>query len=104
MYAIIEDGDRQLKVEQGQELQIDYRHAAVGDEVTLDRVLAYRDDEGLRVGQPLLESAVVTGQVLGIAQGPKLSVQKLRRRKNSRRRTGHRQLYTRVRIEKIQGP
>ena len=104
MYAIIEDGDRQFKVEQGQELEIDYRHAAVGDEVKFDRVLAYRDEEGLKIGRPLLESAIVTGQVLGIDQGPKLSVQKLRRRKNSRRRTGHRQIYTLVRIEKIEVP
>lgn len=104
MYAIIEDGDRQFKVEQGQELEIDYRHAAVGDEVTFDRVLAYRDEEGLRLGRPLLDSAVVTGQVLGIDQAPKLLVQKLRRRKNYRRRTGHRQIYTRVRIEKIEVP
>ena len=104
MYAIIEDGDRQFKVEQGQELEVDYRQAAVGDEVKFERVLAYRDAEGLKVGQPLLESAVVTGQVLGIDQGPKLSIQKLRRRKNFRRRTGHRQIYTRVRIEKIEVP
>lgn len=104
MYAIIEDGDRQFKVEQGQELEIDYRHAAVGDEVTFDRVLAYRDEEGLKIGRPLLDAAVVTGQVLGIDQAPKLLVQKLRRRKNYRRRTGHRQIYTRVRIEKIEVP
>ena len=104
MYAIIEDGDRQFKVEQGQELEIDYRHAAVGDEVKFDRVLACRDEEGLKIGRPLLESAVVTGQVLGIDQGPKLSIQKLRRRKNFRRRTGHRQIHTLVRIEKIEVP
>ena len=104
MYAIIEDGDRQFKVEQGQELEIDYRHAAVGDEVTFDRVLAYRDEEGLKIGRPLLDAAVVTGQVLGIDQAPKLLVQKFRRRKNYRRRTGHRQIYTRVRIEKIEVP
>jgi large subunit ribosomal protein L21 len=102
MYAIIEDGGRQLKVEEGQELDVDYRGLARGEEVRFDRVLAYRDDDGLKLGQPALESAAVTAKVLGPARGPKLVVQKLRRRKNSRRKAGHRQLYTRVKIQKIE--
>lgn len=102
MYAIIEDSGHQLKVEEGQELQIDYRDASAGDQITFDRVLAYRDDNGLKVGQPLLESATVTAEVLGVCQGKKLVVQKLRRRKNFRRKTGHRQIYTRVKIGKIE--
>lgn len=102
MYAIIEDGQHQFKVEEGQELEIDYREASVGDEVKFDRVLAYRDENGLKLGQPTLESAVVTAKVSKIVQGPKLTVQKARRRKNYRRRTGHRQVLTRVVIDKIQ--
>jgi len=101
MYAIVEDGGQQLKVEPGQELEIDYRDLAAGSEVKFERVLAYRDDNELRVGQPLLDSVTVTGKVLGVTQGPKLYVQKFRRRKTYRRRTGHRQLYTRVRISQI---
>jgi large subunit ribosomal protein L21 len=102
MYAIIEDGGRQLKVEQGQELQIDYREIPTGQEVVFDRVLAYRGDDGLKLGRPTLPSATVTAEVLGVTQGPKLVIQKFRRRKNSRRRTGHRQLYTRVKVSKIE--
>ncbi len=102
MYAIIEDSGQQFKVEPGQQFEIDHRESAPGDEVRFERVLAYRDENGLKVGQPLLESAVVTAQVLGPDQGPKVTVQKIRRRKTYRRRTGHRQLYTRVRIEKIE--
>ncbi|NUQ65092.1 MAG: 50S ribosomal protein L21 [Pirellulales bacterium] len=102
MYAIIEDGGRQLKVEQGQELQIDYREVPAGQEVTFERVLAYRDEDGLKLGQPMLASAKVTAEVLGVAQGPKLVIQKFRRRKTYRRRTGHRQLYTRVKVSKIE--
>ena len=102
MYAIIEDGGRQYKVEEGQEVEIDYRELAAGDEVKFDKVLAFRDDEGLKVGQPVLDSATVTAEVLGVAQGPKLVVQKLRRRKNSRRKTGHRQMYTQVKVSKIE--
>ena len=102
MYAIIEDGGRQFRVEQGQEIEVDYRDASRGDEVTFDRVLACRDQEGFKVGQPTLPSATVTATVLGPSQGPKLVVQKLRRRKAYRRKTGHRQLHTRVKIDKIQ--
>jgi large subunit ribosomal protein L21 len=101
MYAIIADGSRQLMVEEGQELDVDYRDLPAGEEVKFDRVLAYRDDSGLQIGRPTVASAVVTARVVSVAQGPKLVVQKFRRRKNYRRRTGHRQLHTRVIIEKI---
>ena len=101
MYAIIEDGGRQFKVEEGHELQIDYRDVPGGEELKFDRVLAYRDDDGLKIGQPTLESVTVTADVLGVGRGPKVTVQKMRRRKNHRRKTGHRQLYTRVKISKI---
>ena len=102
MYAIIEDGGRQFKVEEGQEFEIDYRELSSGEEVTFERVLAYRDDEGLKVGQPTLPSATVTGEVLGVERGPKLTIQKFRRRKTYRRKTGHRQFYTRVKVNKIE--
>ena len=101
MYAIIEDSGQQFKVEEGQELAIDYRDVPSGSELKFDRVLAYRDDSSLLVGEPLLGTVSVSAEVLGVAQGPKLFVQKFRRRKNFRRRTGHRQLYTRVKIRKI---
>jgi large subunit ribosomal protein L21 len=64
-------------------------------------VLAVSSDQGLQLGQPTLEGAKVTAQVLGVEQGEKIYVQKFRRRKNYRRRTGHRQMYTRVRISRI---
>lgn len=101
MYAIIENGGRQYKVEVGQELELDYQGVSAGEELTIDRVLAARGDDGLKIGEPLLEGASVTAEVLGVTQGPKLVVQKLRRRKNARRRTGHRQWHTKVRISKI---
>jgi large subunit ribosomal protein L21 len=101
MYAVILEGGRQFKVEEGQELDIDYRELTTGEQVTFDRVLAVRGDDVLSVGQPLLEGARVTAEVVSLAQGPKLVVQKARRRKTYRRKTGHRQLYTRVKINKI---
>jgi len=102
MYAIIEDGGRQYKVEEGQELELDYHEFPPrGQQITFERVLAIRDDDGLKMGRPTLVGAVVTGEVLGPMQGPKLVIQKFRRRKTYRRKTGHRQLYTRVRITAI---
>jgi len=102
MYAIIEDGDRQFRVQEGQQLDVDYRELPVGDQLKFDKVLAYRDEDGLKLGRPVLQSASVTAEVLSVVQGPKLTVQKIRRRKNSRRKTGHRQLLTRVKISSIE--
>ena len=102
MYAIICDGSRQVKVEEGQELVIDCRDGlSAGESVTFDRVLACGGDKGTKLGSPALAGASVTAEVVGLVQGPKLVVQKFRRRKNSRRKTGHRQVSTRVRVTKI---
>jgi len=101
MYAIIAESGRQYRVEEGQELEIDYRETTSGEEVKFEHVLAGRNDDGVKIGAPELAGASVTATVLGVSQGPKLVVQKFRRRKNSRRKTGHRQLHTRVKISKI---
>lgn len=102
MYAIIRDGGRQFKVEEGIELQIDFRgDLNQGDEITFDDVLAIQTGEELKLGQPKVEGASVKAEVVGAEMGPKLVVQKFRRRKNSRRKTGHRQPYTRVLISQI---
>ena len=69
----------------------------------VDKVLAYSNGTKLSLGKPTLGDVTVTAKVLGVLQGPKLTVQKFRRRKTYRRRTGHRQLYTRVQIDKISG-
>jgi large subunit ribosomal protein L21 len=104
MYAIISDGGRQLKVTQGEEVVVDYRDVPTGEKVTFDRVLAVSDGQGdLKLGGPLVKGASVVAEVLGPEQGPKLTIQKFRRRKNYRRRTGHRSLYTKVRISSISG-
>ena len=101
MYAVIAHDGRQYKVVEGQELDIDYHDVAKGDTVTFDRILAYGDGTDTRIGRPTVPGISVTAEVVGLAQGPKLVVQKLRRRKNSRRKTGHRQMYTRVRVNSI---
>lgn len=102
MYAIISDSGRQFKVVQGQILDIDYRESSVDDEnLTFDKVLAVSTDSGLKLGTPTVAGAKVTAKVIGIEKGDKIYIQKFRRRKNYHRRTGHRQLYTRIQIESI---
>jgi large subunit ribosomal protein L21 len=104
MYAIISDGGRQLKVAQDEELVIDYRDVPAGQKVTFDRVLAVSDGAGdLKLGPPLVSGASVVAEVLGPEKGEKLTVQKFRKRKTYRVRTGFRPLYTRVRISSISG-
>ncbi|MGB0758788.1 MAG: 50S ribosomal protein L21 [Rubripirellula sp.] len=103
MYAIIVDGGRQYKVEPGMEVDVDYRDVPQGESLTFEKVLAVSGDEGLKLGSPTLDGASVTASIIGPKMDKKIYVQKFRRRKNSRRRTGHRQIHTRVRIEKIAG-
>jgi large subunit ribosomal protein L21 len=104
MYAIIADGGRQYKVEEGQELTIDFRDNSAGEKLTFEQVLAVSDGQGeLKLGAPTIDGASVEAEVLGAEKGKKLVVQKIRRRKNSRRKTGHRSVYTKVKIAKISG-
>ncbi len=102
MYAIFKDGGRQYRVTEGQEIEVDYRDAAAGSELKFDQILCCGGGEGgTKLGAPWLSGASITAQVVGTSQGPKLVVQKFRRRKNSRRKTGHRQLLLKVKIGKI---
>ena len=101
MYAIIADGGRQYKVEEGQALEIDFREAKAGEKLTFDRVLAVSTDAGFKLGKPTVSGATVSAKVIGETKGEKIFVQKFRRRKNSKRRTGHRQKYVKVVIESI---
>ncbi len=104
MYAIIADGGRQYKVEPGQIINLDYRDLPAGEQLTLDQVLLIGGEGvSLQLGKPLVAGANVVAEVLALKQGVKLYIQKMRRRKNHRRRTGHRQLYTQVRINSING-
>jgi large subunit ribosomal protein L21 len=103
MYAIIAHGNQQYKVETDQVLEIDLDEGDPGSELTFDRVLAVSDDGGFRLGQPTLAGASVTAKVIGIVQADKVYIQKIRRRKNYRRRTGHRQQYLKVQIAAING-
>ncbi|HEY1068092.1 MAG TPA: 50S ribosomal protein L21 [Pirellulales bacterium] len=105
MYAIIKTDGKQYRVEEGQLVALDYRDAQkVGDVIEFTDVLAIGKDGSSQIGAPLLSGALVKAEVTKTVQGPKLVVQKFRRRKNLRRRTGHRQWYTEVKISSIAGP
>lgn len=101
MYAIISDGNRQYRVEEGQELLVNYRDVKAGEKIKFDSVLAVGGDGDTKLGSPLVKGASVAAEVLGPEKGEKLVIQKLRRRKNMRRKTGERHVYTRVRVGKI---
>jgi large subunit ribosomal protein L21 len=104
MEAIIRDGGRQYRVQQGSTVDVDYRELEPGSRVEFEDVLLINEGEGgsTRVGQPRVEGAKVVGKVVGQVKGPKLIVMHFRRRKNSKTRFGHRQRYTKVQIETIE--
>ncbi len=101
MYAIIRTGDKQFRAEPGRTLRIPSIEAEVGDTVEFDQVLIAGGDKGLSVGSPLVEGASVTGQVLRHGKDRKITIFKWKRRKNYRRKQGHRQKFTEVRIGEI---
>ncbi|MCP4378187.1 MAG: 50S ribosomal protein L21 [bacterium] len=103
MYAVIEDSGQQFRVCQGDVLDVDLRDLADdAKEVTFDRVLLVSDEDDIKVGTPLVTGAKVTAQVLDPEfKGKKVHIYRLRRRKASRTKTGHRQRYLRVRITSI---
>ncbi|MGI6097096.1 MAG: 50S ribosomal protein L21 [Dethiobacteria bacterium] len=101
MYAIIESGGKQYRVEEGSKIRVELLDAAEGEEVVFDRVVAVKDGETLKVGTPYLEGVKVTGKVLENGKGKKIIVFKYKAKKNYRRKKGHRQPYTAVSIEKI---
>ena len=103
MIAIVRDGGRQYRVEEGQTLFLDRRDCEPGAELELGEVLCVERDGDVRIGQPLVDGAKVVAEVVGEAKGPKLIFHRFRRRKGSRSRFGHRQKYIEVKIKSITG-
>lgn len=100
MYAVFEDGSRQYKVSQGALVKVDYRDIEVGTRVEFPRVLLYRDGDNMEIGQPAVDGMRIVGEVVD-HPSTKYTIQKFRRRKNYRRRKGHRQYFTLVKVEHI---
>jgi large subunit ribosomal protein L21 len=100
MYAIIEAGGKQFRVEEGQELYIEKVNGEAGDTITFDRVLMVGGND-VKVGSPLVDGATVTAKVDKQGRAKKVVVYKFKPKKNYRRKQGHRQPYTKVVIDKI---
>lgn len=102
MYAIIEDSGTQIKVNQGDVVEIDNREVAPGAEINFDRVLLVSDGDGnSTLGQPYVDGASVSAKVIEKKKGEKIDVIKFKRRKGYRRKIGHRQQYVMVEITGI---
>lgn len=101
MFAVIKAGGRQYKVEPGDLVKIDKFEADVGDEVTWQEVLLVGEDDNVVVGSPLVKNAKVIGEVESQGRGRKIIVFKQKRRKGFRKKQGHRQYFTAVRIKEI---
>lgn len=101
MYAIIRTGDKQFRAEPGQTLRVPSLAAEVGDTVTFDQVLVAADGDEVKLGAPLVEGAAVVAEVVRHGKGPKLIIFKRKRRKNYRKKQGHRQKFTEVRVSEI---
>ena len=101
MYAVVTIGAEQLLVQEGQEFLVQKIEGEDGSKMELDRVSLFSDGKASKVGAPFIEGVKVTATIVGQERGEHVIVFKKRRRQNSRRRNGHRQELTRVRIENI---
>ena len=102
MYAIIETGGKQYKVSEGDILEVEKLPGTAGAEVTFDQVLMIGGEKP-KIGQPIVEGASVTSEILGQVKGRKLIVYKYKRRKGYQKKQGHRQQLTKLKINKITG-
>jgi large subunit ribosomal protein L21 len=101
MYAIFRALGKQFRAEKGKTIRLPLMDAEAGSKVTFDEVLLSSDGETIRAGTPLVSGARVEAEVVGQGKEPKIYVFKFKRRKNYRRKTGHRQKYTEVRITDV---
>ena len=101
MYAIIESGGKQYRVSEGDALKVAKLPNQIGDQIEIDRVLLISAEAGVKVGQPLVKGAKVVTRVVAIERDRKILVWKYRPKERYRRRQGHRQTLTHLRIEKI---
>lgn len=101
MYAVIQNGGKQYRVEAGQTIDVELLPAAPGESVTLDRVILLADGDSITVGQPVIEGASVTATVVQHGQKKKVLIFKMRPKQRYRVKRGFRQQYTRLHIDEI---
>lgn len=102
MYAIVETGGKQYKVEEGSTIDVEKIKAPIGKEIELNRVLMVAKEDDVIVGNPIIHSARVIAQVIDQIRGRKFTIMKFKRRKHYKRKLGHRQDYTQLLIKTIE--
>ena len=101
MQAVIKTGGKQYSVSKGDVISVEKISGNPGDEVEFKEVLMVSDEGGVKIGSPVLDNAVVKAKIIGAKKGEKVTIFKFRRRKNFRKKTGHRQSYTSIQITDI---
>ena len=102
MYAVVNSGGKQYKVQKGEILRVEKIPGEIGSSVTFDRVLMYADGDHVSIGQPVLDNVAVKGRIVEQGKAAKIIVFKYKRRKRYRRKLGHRQPFTAVQIDSIE--
>ena len=102
MYAVIQTGGKQYVAAPGEELKVEKLPGEVGENIAFDRVLLTSDGENVNLGKPYLENTRVLGRITGHGRNRKIVVFKYKKRKGYRKKLGHRQNYTLVRVENIE--
>jgi len=101
MYAVIEAGGKQHKVELGQVLEVDLMQEKSGTDYSFENVMLYVDGDEVQIGQPYIENAKVVAEIVEEVKAEKVTILRFRRRKHSMRKIGHRQKYTQIKIKEI---
>ncbi|NOX62432.1 MAG: 50S ribosomal protein L21 [Chloroflexi bacterium] len=101
MYAVIETGGKQYRVEEGEIIEVELLKVPQGEQITFDNVLLVGGNDEVKVGQPVVQGAKVMATSLGEVKGPKVIIFKHSGRTTYRRKTGHRQRYTRLKVDAI---
>jgi len=102
MYAIVNTGGKQYKIHQGDVLRVEKIPGEIGSSVSFDKVLMFSDGKNVSIGQPLLDNVAVKGHIIEQGKAKKIIVFKYKRRKRYRRKQGHRQQYTAIKIDSIE--
>ena len=103
MYAVVRTGGKQVRVEPGDRVRVEQLPGTIGSNISLDDVLLVGSDDGVKIGTPLVDGATIEGTITAQGRHPKIRVFKMKRRKGYRRHQGHRQSYTEIKIDSING-
>ena len=102
MFAVVRTGGKQFRVEPGTSVRVEKLDGAVGDRIELAEVLLVGEKDSATIGTPLVDGAKVMGTITAQGRGPKITIFKMKRRKGYRRKSGHRQSFTEIRVDQIE--